>query len=128
MSAEIVDTVVEFVGAINRHDLGGISRLLAPNHRFVDSLGSEIVGRDAVMAAWHNYFGIVPNYLITVHRRMHDGTEVALFGTAAGSSSAPGEAPQNWSIPFAAHARVESGLVSEWQVFADNEPLRSILR
>ena len=128
MRAESADAVSRFVVAINRHDLDELSSLLAPDHRFVDSLGNAIVGRKNVALAWRRYFEMVPDYLITVARLLGDDAEVALFGTASGSISAPGGQVGNWSIPFAARARVESGRIAEWHVFADNEPVRAILR
>jgi len=117
-----------FVGAINRHDLDELSALLAPDHRFVDSLGHEIVGRENVATAWRRYFEMAPDYSLSIDRLLGEGAEVALFGTAAGSISAAGGETGNWSIPFAARARIESGRVAEWRVFADNEPVRAILR
>jgi hypothetical protein len=48
----------------------------------------------------------------------------------AGGSFAPAGAPEptRWRTLVAVRVRVRDGAVEEWQVFADNEPLRRLLR
>ena len=36
--------------------------------------------------------------------------------------------PENrWQTPVAIRASVEDGLVAEWRVYADNEPIRKVM-
>lgn len=128
MSASPADTVNRFLGAINAHDLELLASLLSDSHRLTDSLGNTIVGRENVEAAWRRYFEMVPDYLIRVERQLAGESEVALFGRATGSVAVSVGPPREWSLPVAVRTRVESGRVVEWQVFADNEPVRAILR
>jgi ketosteroid isomerase-like protein len=119
-----------FVDAVNRHDLDALASLLAPAHLFVDSLGRRLSGREPVLAAWRGYFELVPDYALEIRREMAAGAELAYFGTASGSLAVRGAlVPESaWSTPFAARARIEGDRLLEWQVYADNEPLRILVR
>lgn len=121
--------VQRFIARINDHDVDGLCALLTPGHCFTDSLGHVIRGVDAVRAAWHYYFGMVPDYCIAPTQYIVHESVVAVFGTAAGTCSRDGALdPKNsWSTPAAWRVLVEAGLIKEWQVYADNEPIRQIL-
>ena len=45
----------QFVAAINAHDLEGIASLMTSDHRFIDSLGAVVEGRDAMREGWKFY-------------------------------------------------------------------------
>jgi ketosteroid isomerase-like protein len=49
------------VRAINRQDVDAIAALLSPSHRFVDSLGNVVEGREAMRKGWRGYFALVPD-------------------------------------------------------------------
>jgi hypothetical protein len=55
---------------------------------------------------------------------------IVLVGFASGTYAPDGELkPENrWKTPVALRAAVENGLVAEWRVFADNEPIRDLMR
>ena len=115
-----------FIGLINAHDVDGMMTHLAPDHRFVDSLGAEFRGRDSVREGWRQYFRMVPDYRVEVTRSFSDGPEVILLGVAFGTYTDDGnlEARNAWSTPAVWRALIREGLVAEWQVYADNEPIR----
>jgi uncharacterized protein (TIGR02246 family) len=115
-----------FVECINAHDPDRIAALLTPDHRFIDSLGTESRGREAMREGWRQYFRMVPDYRVEVARRFVDGSEVMLVGVARGTYTSDGRlTPANaWSTPAAWRALVREELVEEWQVYADNEPIR----
>jgi len=119
-----------FVRAINRQDVAGLAALMSPEHRVVDSLGSVIEGREAVLAGWAGYFRMVPDYSIAVEETLCDGSAVVMLGVAQGTYSPDGRlrAESRWETPAAFRAFVEDGLVAEWRVYADNEPLRQKMR
>ena len=54
---------------------------------------------------------------------------VGLFGTAQGTYSVNGKlvSENHWEIPAAWKAVVQGGRVSEWRVYADNEPVWKIM-
>jgi hypothetical protein len=81
-------------------------------------------------AGWAGYFKMVPDYRITVDESICEGPVVVLFGVAGGTYAAEGELkPENhWSTPVALRASVTGDHLSEWRVYADNEPLRALMR
>jgi hypothetical protein len=177
-----------FVRAINRQDVDGLTALMAPDHRFVDSLGNLCEGREEMRTAWIGYFLMFPDYSITIdetyshpsdkdlfphpskHRPLAGGPEspgtpnaqgvVVLLGTARGTyvnpigeglyldstePKSPAASPESkgtqnnepdnvlkpenhWQTPLAIRAFVEDGLVTEWRVYADNEPVRQVIK
>jgi ketosteroid isomerase-like protein len=126
--AEIVAQA--FVRAINRQDVDGLVALMAPEYRFVDSLGNAVVGRQKMRAGWAAYFKMVPDYSIAVEESFFDGPVVMLLGVAEGTYAPDGvlKAKNHWKTPAAIRAQVEDGLVVEWRVYADNEPIRERMR
>jgi hypothetical protein len=73
---------------------------------------------------------MVPDYVIEVRETLVDGRVVLATGIAQGTYSPDGQLNPDdaWSTPTAWQAVVEDGRLATWQVFADNEPLRAILR
>lgn len=124
------DTIRRFIERINAHDVAGLAALLTSDHRFIDSLGSVVLGREATREGWRQYFQIVPNYRIDISRSFADADHMVLLGSASGtyrrrSHVSPDDA---WQTPAAWHAVVRDALIAEWQVYADNEPIRQHMR
>jgi uncharacterized protein (TIGR02246 family) len=119
-----------FVRAINRQDVDGLVALMAPEHRFVDSRGNVVQGREKMRAGWAAYFSMVPDYSIAVEETFCDGPVVLLLGVAEGTYAPTGElnVENRWKTPAAIRAHVEDGLLTEWRVYADNEPIRERMR
>ena len=119
-----------FVCAINRQDVDALAGLMAAQPRFVDSLGNVVAGREKMRAGWAGYFQMVPDYSIAIDETLCDGPVVLMLGLAEGTYASGGNMkPENrWKTPVALRAQVEDGLVTEWRVFADNEPLRECMR
>jgi ketosteroid isomerase-like protein len=112
-----------FIERINAHDVEGIAAALSPEHQFIDSLGTMFVGRETLRQGWRSYFALVADYHITVRDLVEARSGVLLVGEAAGRSGGV-----DWKVPAAWRAVVRDGQVAEWQVYADNEPLRASLR
>jgi ketosteroid isomerase-like protein len=125
-----LETAHRFVDRINAHDITGLTALMTPDHRFVDSLGAAVEGREKMREGWRHYFQMVPDYHIDIARSFLDGAEVALFGSAGGTYGRDGQlnAADAWQAPAAWRVIVRDGLVAEWQVYADNEPIRQRMR
>jgi uncharacterized protein (TIGR02246 family) len=119
-----------FVRAINRQDADGLAALMAPEHRFVDSLGNAVEGREKMRAGWAAYFGMVPDYTVAVEEILSDGPVVVMLGVAQGTYAPDGllKAENCWKTPAVVRAKIEGGLVIEWRVYADNEPIRDKMR
>jgi uncharacterized protein (TIGR02246 family) len=119
-----------FVRAINRQDVEGLAALMAPEHRFIDSLGNVVEGREKMRTAWAAYFRMVPDYSIAVEKTICDEPVVLMLGVAQGTYSPDGKlrAENRWETPAALRALIEDGLVAEWRVYADNEPMRRLMK
>jgi ketosteroid isomerase-like protein len=118
-----------FVDAVNRHDVDALCALMTPEHRFIDSLGNVVEGREKMRAGWMGYFGMVPDYTIAIEEVHGDGAVVVMLGKAHGTYAPEGKLqPENrWKTPAAFRARIEAGQIAEWQVYADNEPIRQCM-
>jgi ketosteroid isomerase-like protein len=118
-----------FVRALNRQDVEGMVALMSPGHRFVDSLGNVVEGREKMRAGWVGYFKIVPDYTLAIEETFTNGSVMILLGVAQGTYTKDGKLlPENhWHTPIALRAFVEEGLIAEWRVYADNEPIRKLM-
>jgi ketosteroid isomerase-like protein len=129
-SASPVETVLKFEQLINSRSPDAICGLLTEDSVFIDSLGNRAAGMDYLRKAWAGYFKMVPDYLISHSDIFSSGETVAMLGSAQGTFSKGG--PLNnedfWKTPAAWRAVVKDGKIALWQVFADNEPIRAIMR
>jgi ketosteroid isomerase-like protein len=118
-----------FVRAINRQDAVQVAALMSPAHRFIDSLGKVIEGREKMREGWAAYFRMVPDYSVAIEEVYPSDPVVIMIGVAQGTYSRDGKLnPENrWQTPVAIRALVEEGLVAEWRVYADNEPIRKVM-
>jgi ketosteroid isomerase-like protein len=118
-----------FVRAINRQDPDAIAAQMSPDHRFIDSLGNTVSGREAMRKVWAGYFQMVPDYTLAIDETVSSGPIVVLLGTAQGTVARGNElkAEDQWSTPVAIRAVIENGFVAEWRVYADNEPIRKLI-
>ena len=75
---------------------------------------------------WRQYYRMVPDYRIDVEHVIEHGPQVMLVGSAHGTYTTDGKlkAENEWSTPAAWRALIHNGRIDEWQVYADNEPIR----
>ncbi len=130
MSDSAVSVAMEFVRAINRQNVSALAALMTTDHRFIDSLGNAVAGREAMRTGWAGYFGMVPDYALAIEENYADGPVVVLLGVAQGTyKGKAGLSPENrWQTPIAVRAQIEEELVAEWRIYADNEPIRTLMR
>jgi ketosteroid isomerase-like protein len=141
----IIEVAQQFVAAINRQDVDALVALMTDDHLFTDSLGNTAKGRDSMRQGWKLYFQMVPDYRLNIEETYANGESVVMLGEAAGTYShgfddvqAMGLPHQmhdgstktraEWKTPAAVRAKIKDGKVAEWRVFADNEPLRKLMR
>ena len=138
-----------FVRAINRHDVSALADMMTSEHRFIDSLGNVVVGQHEARRGWAGYFGIVPDYAVTILESYGAGPVVIMLGSAKGTFVPPPPPPSYypptqlkavtkpdtelkpenaWKTPVAFRVLIEKGRVAEWRVYADNEPIRELMR
>ena len=130
MSDSAIAAAHAFVRAINTQDSEAIANLMTPQHRFTDSLGNVFQGREAMRAGWAAYFRIVPDYSLAIEESYAEGPAAVMLGIAQGTYSSNGtlQEENRWKTSVALRALVEDGLIAEWQVYADNEPMREKMR
>lgn len=118
-----------FVRALNRQDVEGMLALMSPGHRLVDSMGTIVEGLEKMRTGWAAYFKMVPDYTLAIEEIYVTGPVVILLGMAQGTYTRDGKlTPENrWQTPIALRAFVEDGLIAEWKVYADNEPMRRLM-
>jgi ketosteroid isomerase-like protein len=112
--AEPRDVFTRLLDRINAGDVDGIGELLVEDHRFVDALGREVLGRDAMCEAWRGYFSLFPSYRIDAHTVISDGDHAAAFGEASG-----GNDHASWSTRAAWLARIDGDRIAEWTIYCD---------
>ncbi len=118
-----------FAEAINRRKPEELAAWMTDDHVFIDGLGNLVKGKAKMTSGWSGYFRMVPDYTITVEEVFSAGDTVVMLGTAQGTYAVQGEMrPENrWTTPAAWRAQVRNSLVSEWRVYADNDPIRQVM-
>jgi len=89
-----------------------------------------IRGTERLRAAWAAYFKMFPDYSISHTEIFAEGNTVAIFGAAQGTLATDGEIKkENFrKTPAAWRAVLRDGKIAVWQVYADNEPARAVMR
>jgi uncharacterized protein (TIGR02246 family) len=118
-----------FVEAINHRSVEELAALMTEDHVFIDGAGSRGVGREKMKAGWEGYFHMVPDYEVVVDETFVDGNVVVMMGRAEGTYAVEGKLLEEnrWQAPAAWRALIREGLVAEWRVYADNEPIRHLM-
>jgi ketosteroid isomerase-like protein len=127
---EPINIVLKFEQLINSRNAEAVCSLLTPDSVFLDSMGNRVAGAAKMRPAWEGYFKMVPDYTISHSEIFANRDLVAIFGYAEGTFSKDGKLRKEdfWKTPAAWRAVVREGKIALWQVFADNEPLRAIMR
>ena len=82
------DIFMQFVSAINNHDVQSLTALMATDHVFVDSVGNRAHNAASMESGWRGYFAMCPDYWIhTDYVMMEDGVVLAV-GEAGGTIDA----------------------------------------
>jgi ketosteroid isomerase-like protein len=123
------NTALEFIGAINEHNVTKIANLMASDHKFIDSQGGEFQGKETMVESWKGYFALFPDYRIDIEDVTEKGSLVCLFGYASATfTNGVTNESHSWRIPAAWKANIEDDLIKLWQVYADNSVVISIVK
>ena len=125
-----IQVVLEFEKLINARNPEAICAFMTADGEFIDSLDNRLQGTEKLRAAWEGYFKMVSDYSISHSEIFADGNTVAIFGSAQGTFSKDGQLRKEnfWRTPAAWRAAVKDNKVALWQVYADNEPIRALMR
>jgi uncharacterized protein (TIGR02246 family) len=117
-----VETALLFLYRINQRDPDKLAELMTEDHVFIDSLGNQVRGREAMRKGWRSYYAMCPDYRASHKEIFASGNIVAVFGTAGGTIS-----EHRWETPAAWRAVIENERIKEWRVYADNKPVYDVL-
>jgi len=76
---------IQFVTAINHHNMQALTSLMALNHVFIDSLGHRVEGASAMEAGWRGYFAMCTDYSIRTDHAVTESPLVLAVGEAGGT-------------------------------------------
>lgn len=126
---EPLDVAMDFIKRINSGDVDAICELMTEGHIFQDALGERFIGREKMREGWRTYFKTIADYQVHADEFFQTGDKLAIFGSASGVYAGDGDASSKkfWEVPAAWRAVVHDGLVAEWRVYADNQPLRKLM-
>ena len=111
-----------FVIAINEHNVDKICSLTTEDHKFIDSHGNEVVGKEQMRAGWIGYFQLFPDYKIEITEIFVNGDTVVAFGFAGGTFQGLSDKKGNyWHLPASWKAIIKNGRIDLWQVYADSK-------
>jgi ketosteroid isomerase-like protein len=123
-----LEVTMDFIKRINAGDVNALCELMTEGHIFQDALGKRFIGRETMRQGWTTYFKLVTDYQVHAVEFFQTQDRLAIFGTASGRYTG-GAAPKEnfWEVPAAWRAVVQDGLIAEWRVYADNQPLRKLM-
>jgi len=126
---EPLEVAMEFIQRINSGSVDAICELMTSGHIFQDALGKRFMGRETMREGWSAYFKMVADYRVHAEEFFQTKERLAIFGTASGTYAGSGDASREkfWEVPAAWGAVIRDGLVAEWRVYADNQPLRKLM-
>jgi ketosteroid isomerase-like protein len=107
---DAVAVVLSFNEAINSRDLDALAELMTASHRFIDSAGATVDGKNACVAAWRGFFEAFPDYRNNFEEIADVGDGVVVVRGRSECSLASLDGPAEW------RAVVVDGRVDAWQV------------
>ena len=119
----------DFVDAINEHNVEKLYPLMTEDHKFIDSYGNEVSGKDKMRSGWIEYFHWFPDYNIEITDLFIENNTIAAFGFAGGSfqGSKYNYLENYFRIPAAWKVTIENDKIKLWQVYADTKKQLDII-
>lgn len=129
-AADSVNIVKEYIKRINEHDLKGMLEITNDDASFVDSMGINTTGKFNMRSAWDVLLTFFPDYTVQVKDIISKNGMVAVFGKAKGTLATDGKIldENKFEIPASWTAVVKDGKIEKWRVYADNEPVRKLIK
>ena len=125
-----MDTINNYIEAINSANIDNVCDLLTNDHIFIDSQDNRFIGAENMRAAWTQYFEMFPDYKIEINETIENDSIISLFGYASGTykNLKNKENSNFWRIPAAWKAIVKDDKIKFWQVYADNIIVMDIIK
>jgi endonuclease VIII len=86
-----------FNDAINRRDLDALGRLMADDHRFIDSDDNVLAGKAEVLEAWAGFFDAFPDYRNEWSKVIPSGGALIALGRSVCSTEPALDGPAIWT-------------------------------
>ena len=104
--------VLQFNESINSQDIEGLSELMAPDYKFIDSSDEVHAGKERNIKGWIGFFDQFPDYInhFSIVESRENKVLVTGFSTCSDDRL---DGPAIWK------AKVENDLVTEWRVYLD---------
>ena len=124
------EIVLNFVKAINDHDVNKIFDLMSVDHVFIDGYGNKQEGRNGMKECWQNYYQMFPDYVVEITDSIESDSVIGLFGYASGTCKINNEKTNIiiWKTTAAWKAIVENQKIKLWQVYCDYTRLMEIIK
>ncbi len=107
---------LQFVAAINKHDIVSITDLMHEDYIFIDTWNNK-ENKEKMITGWEGYFNWFPNYHIEVTEIFNSETSIGLLGYASGSFK--GSKDKSWKLPAFWKVIVVDEKIKLWQVICD---------
>ena len=114
----IEDIILQFVEAINEHNVEKIIELMSEDYEFIDTWNRKETKKE-MSIGWKDYFEWFPDYHIEILEYFKSNASIGLLGFASGSYK--GNKNSYWKIPAFLKITVEKEKVKLWQVVADSK-------
>jgi ketosteroid isomerase-like protein len=126
MSSKIA---LQFIKAINDHNVDEIVNLMPDDHVFVDAMDNKQNGKEGMKDGWKAYYELFPDYRIEILDAVESGSMVGLFGYVSGTyKNMKDEKNSNfWRTPASWKAIIEDQKIQHWQVYCDYSKLFKII-
>jgi hypothetical protein len=122
------EIVLEFVNAINDHDVDKIYDLMTDGHIFIDGSGGQHIGKIGMKEGWQSYYQLFPDYNIQITDIIEDNSIIGLFGNASGSYKNINIETNFWKTTASWKAIVKNKKIMHWQVYCDYTQLMEIIK
>ena len=106
------DVAGEFNNAISSRDLSRLGELMTEDHRLITGTGDPVIGKEACISAWRQFFEVLPDYRNVFERVWSVGEVVRMRGRSVCTDERL-NGPAIWK------AVVEGPRISEWHVDED---------
>ena len=114
-----LQVTLDFLGAVNRHDLVAMESVMTDDHRFMGPYGENVVGRAAILKGWADYFRAFPDYNLEIEEIFQVEGGTMGHGSSTSTSLAAVESGRQFRIPTAFRTKVTGHQVSLWRTFTD---------
>ena len=120
---------INFVKAINDHEVDEIINLMSEDHIFIDAIGNKSVGKKGMKDGWKGYYELFPDYQIEISDITENVSTIGLFGyISATYKNITNKLNSNfWRTPASWKAIVENNKIKHWQVYCDYSGLFKII-